>query len=289
MLKVLFQVAIVGIVVLVSVPRLPSSSLEPSREVNKEQPKAAESGVSWINGRTQVAPGRKGTIAPAAQPHPVTDVLVKPGDRVKKDQVLVKLDDDEPQADVRNKKAIVDSAKVALDEAERYLKKAEDMYKNGVYPESRYFVAVTAALKAKHDEQAAVAAWEGAKAELEHYTVTSLVDGVICWLDVHPGMVSRPGTTVWGEILDLSEIDIRFDVTPEQADQIKTGQAVQIKQMKKNGSNLAAQVVLVGITVDAGTGLVSVIARVPNPDGVLRCGEAVQVGLREDAKEPRTK
>jgi RND family efflux transporter MFP subunit len=288
MLKLLMQTAIIGVFILVSVPRLPSSSPEPSREINKGQPKAAEDGVTWISGRTQCAPGRKGTIAPVPL-HPVVEVLVKPGDRVKKEQVLVKIDDDEPQADVRNKKAMAEIAKVALDEAERYLKKAEQMYKDGVYPESRYFAALTTALKAKHDEQAAVAAWEGAKAELEHYEVVALVDGVVCWLDVHPGMVSRPGTTVWGEILDLSEIDIRFDVTPEQADQIKTGQAVQIKQMKKNGSSLPAQVVLVGITVDAGTGLVSVIARVPNPDGVLRCGEAVQVGLREDAKEPRTK
>ena len=32
-------------------------------------------------------------------------------------------------------------------------------------------------------------------------------------------MVSRPGTTVWGEILDLSEIDVRCELTAEQADQ----------------------------------------------------------------------
>ena len=48
---------------------------------------------------------------------------------------------------------------------------------------------------------------EASRAELEHYTVTAPIDGVVSWLDVHPGTVSRPGTTVWGEILDLSELE----------------------------------------------------------------------------------
>jgi multidrug resistance efflux pump len=46
--------------------------------------------------------------------HPVVDVLVEPGSRVKKGQVLVKLDDDEAQADVRNKQALLANTKIAL-------------------------------------------------------------------------------------------------------------------------------------------------------------------------------
>jgi len=283
MIKVLLQLAILTFLFLFSVPRVPSSAPESPREVNNEQSKPAEAALLWVPGRTQCAPGHKATIAPVPL-HPVVEVLVKAGDRVKQDQVLVRLDDDEPQADVRAKKALVDSAKIALEEADRYLTKAEEMYKDGVYPEARYFAARTAALKAKHDEQAAVATWESLKFELEHYEVTSQIDGVVCWLEVNPGMVSRPGTTVWGEILDLSEIDVRCEVTLEQADRISVGQDAAVKQMKKNAASLTAKVVLVGITVDPGTGLVSVVARVSNPQGVLRCGEAVQLGFADATK-----
>ena len=63
--------------------------------------------VRWqARGTTRPAPGRKGVIAPVPL-HPVIEVKVKPGDRVKKGQVLVRLDDDEPQAEVRAKKAAV--------------------------------------------------------------------------------------------------------------------------------------------------------------------------------------
>src|SRR5205085_1922077 len=53
-----------------------------------------------VPGKTQPAPGHVAIIAPAVL-HPVTDVLVQIGDHVKKGQALVKLDADEPEADVR--------------------------------------------------------------------------------------------------------------------------------------------------------------------------------------------
>jgi multidrug efflux pump subunit AcrA (membrane-fusion protein) len=88
-------------------------------------------------------------------------------------------------------------------------------------------------------------------------------------MDVHLGMVSRPGTTVWGEILDLSEIDVRCDVTPEQADRIKIGQTVEVRQKNRNATSISGQVTMIGITVDAGTGLVAIVSRVPNAEAAL--------------------
>src|SRR5204863_7855385 len=47
---------------------------------------------------------------------------------------------------------------------------------------------------------------EAAQCELEHYTVHAAIDGMISWLDVTPGTVSRAGTKVWGEVVDLREV-----------------------------------------------------------------------------------
>src|SRR5262249_41254492 len=76
------------------------------------EPADGEKGA-WVTGKTQPAPGRVARIAPTVL-HPVVEVRVKLGDRVKKTQPLVKRDDDEPQADVRAKKATHEELKAGL-------------------------------------------------------------------------------------------------------------------------------------------------------------------------------
>jgi len=213
--------------------------------------------------------------------HPVVEVLVGPGDRVKKGQVLVKLDDDEPQADVRAKKAALQNAVISLTEARRYLARTKKVYSDGAFSEKLYYAAEVAALKAEMDERTAKAILEVAEADLEHYVVIALVDGVVSWLDVSLGAVSRPGTTVWGEILDLSEIDVRCEVTPEQADRIAVGQAAEVRASWKKQVVATGRIAVVGIAAEPTSGLIPVVIRLPNTTNALRSGVPVQVRLTE--------
>jgi RND family efflux transporter MFP subunit len=284
MFKYALQLATVAFLVFFAASNVPPAT---SKSSNGQQPEAkgGEAIAFTVSGRAQCAPGKKATIAPVPL-HPVVEVRIAPGDRVKKEQKLIKLDDDEPQADVRNKLAILEAARVCQKEATRYYKRLEENYKHAAISEASFFSAMRDALKAVHDEKAAEAAVESAKAELEHYEVEAQIDGIVSWLDVYPGMVSRPGTTVWGEILDLSEIDIRCDITLDQAEKVKKGQNVEVvRQTQKNGAAFAGKVSMLGITVDAKTGLVPVLVRVANPDMVLRCGEPVQLRFAAEAKE----
>jgi multidrug resistance efflux pump len=148
-------------------------------------------------------------------------------------------------------------------------------------PEQKLQEARVSALRAEQDHRSAKAALESSKAELEHYTVVALVDGVVAWLDVHLGMVSRPGTTVWGEILDLSEIDVRCDVTSEQADRVVLGQEAQVQANGRKEVYGVGKVVVVGIAADKATGLVPVLVRLANLKGRLRCEVPVQVHFKE--------
>jgi multidrug efflux pump subunit AcrA (membrane-fusion protein) len=74
---------------------------------------SAGAGSIEVKGVTQPVPGRAATIAPAVL-HPVEEVRVAPGDRVRKGQPLVKLDDDEARADVRAKAAALAELKAGL-------------------------------------------------------------------------------------------------------------------------------------------------------------------------------
>jgi RND family efflux transporter MFP subunit len=229
-----------------------------------------------VPGRTQCVPARQALIAPVPL-HPVVEVLVAAGDRVKKGQPLVKLDDDEAQADVRAKQAALENAQINLKEAQRYLDATEKAFHKGAMPDQRYHEIRTAALKAERDERAAKALLDSAKAELEHYVVAAPIDGVISWLDARLGMVSRPGTTVWGEILDLSEIDVRTEVAADEADQVAVGQTAEVWNTSKKSLLGKGRVVFVGLAADKSTGLVPVVVRLANSEGRLRCSIPVQV------------
>jgi membrane fusion protein (multidrug efflux system) len=238
---------------------------------------AHESIVLEAWGRTQCVPKRKAILAPAAPPHPVTEVLVALGDRVKKSQPLIKLDDDEAQAELRAKQANWESAEAVLTEAKCRLEASAKGHVKGAVSEEHYHDIRTAAIKAEKDVQAAKAAHEGAKAELEHFLLTAPIDGVVDRLDVYPGTVARPGTAVWGEILDLSEIDVRCDLSTDQADQLTGQQGADVRVNGTRNFSGEGKVVFIGLSADKATGLVPVLVRLPNAEGRLRCGIAVQV------------
>lgn len=254
-------------------PRTASQTSAPKPKPHESAPAPS---LIEVTGRTQCILNRKAIIAPVPL-HPVVEVLVQPGDRVKKDQVLVKLDDDEAKADVRSKEALLEGARIGLKEARRYFGQCEKIYVTGALPEIRYHEARTAALKAESDERVAKAALDAAKAELEHYEVTAPIDGVVNSLEVHPGMVSRPGTTVWGEILDLREIDVRCELTLDQVDRVAVGQPAEVRQNGKSEKFGVGKVVFVGLSASRNTNLVPITVRLANPQERLRCDIPVQV------------
>ena len=296
------------------------------------QAQAAETGDAdnsgWLAGKTQPAHGRMAKIAPTVL-HPVVEVMVKVGDKVKKNQPLVKIDDDEPQAEVRSKKAVYEELKAGLsrlkeeprkeeqnearanlanfkacrEEAQLILDRLEPLFRSGGIAEQRYHEARHHLAKCQADEaagdarlarllrrpferevaelearvKAAAENVKNAEAELEHYTVVSQIDGIVSALDVQLGMVSRPGTTDWGEILDLSVIDVRCELSPEMADSLRTGQAAEVRANGRSTGGLGGKIAFIGIAADRKTGLIPVLVRLDNPEGRLRCYVDVKV------------
>jgi multidrug resistance efflux pump len=290
--------------------------------------RAANARVFEVAGRAQPAPGRIGQIAPAVL-HPVIEVMVAPGDRVKSGQILVKLDDDEPRADVRAKKAAVtefraslaklkampreqeraevrgalESAQEATKAARVTYDRAESLQKTEVISQRAYFEARSSLLQREANERAATARLErllrhpvaleiaemearilkaeaelaASEAEKEHYAVRAPIDGVVSWLEVKPGMVSRPGTSLWGEILDLSDIEVQCDLTPEQADEVAVGQVVEVVQERRYPARRDGSVVMVGVAADPRTARVPVRVRLTDNQWRLRSNTEVKV------------
>ncbi|HEV8071196.1 MAG TPA: efflux RND transporter periplasmic adaptor subunit [Planctomycetaceae bacterium] len=237
-------------------------------------PIVASDGSIEAMGRTQCVAGRRASIAPVPL-HPVVDVLVVQGEHVKKGQILVKLDDDEARADVRLKQALLEGAHSTANEARRFLSKARS--KQEILPEQRLHEAELAVLKAEAEQRAAQATLNSSQAELEHFSVAAAIDGIVSWLDVQPGVVSRPGTSVCGEIVDLRELDVKCELTPQQADDVALGQPVEVWGPDREGAPSIGRLIFIASVADRKSGLVPVLVRLRNSEQRLRCGVSVSV------------
>jgi multidrug resistance efflux pump len=240
---------------------------------------------------------------------------------------VIRLDDDQEQADVKVKKANLEElkaelqeleaeprqrkiaeaqadlerAQVATEETRRRLDKLEPLVSEGALPENTYREARASSAKAEKEERAAqqrlealrhqpiparvaelkakITAAEGAlelaEANLDDLTITARVAGVVSRLEAIPGLVIRPGTAIWGEIIDLSVLDVRCPVTPEQARRIKVGQGAEVRE---DGQVVGSgRVVFVDVAGDEKTGRVRVLVRLDNPEERLRCYVPVEV------------
>jgi RND family efflux transporter MFP subunit len=257
-----------------------------------------DKGLFTVPGRTRCIAANKAIIAPVPL-HPVDEIYVRVGDRVKKGDKIVRIDDDEPKADVRAKAATLEGAEIMHKEAMRLKESTDPVQKQGVLSAQRLHEILTNAKKSAADVRQAKATLEAAKFELGHYTVESPIDGIVNRLDVHLGMVSRPGTTVWGEILDLTQIDIACQLSPSQVEKLEAGQKSTVLAEngmryfgheaevlhKESAAKLGTGVIVfIGLEADA-SGNLPALVRLDNPDYKLRCEIPVQLrftGTRND-------
>jgi RND family efflux transporter MFP subunit len=224
---------------------------------------------------------RRGIIA-AAILRPVVEVLVEPGDQVKKGQPLIKLYDLEAQAKVRVREQDLKSIQAKSLYSHRNLDLADNSRGTGAIPQRSMNDLRATASSNEALVTAAEAELAQAQAELHLYTVRAAIDGEIAWLDVSPGTVSWPGAMTWGELVDLRELDVRCDLAPVQAEQVAVSQPAEILLEGKAEPAGTGKIVFIGKEAERNNGLVPVVIRIANPNQRLRAEVAVKVRFQPD-------
>jgi RND family efflux transporter MFP subunit len=255
--------------------------LPPAADAPTASAQPAPTAFQEVPGRTRCLLARRGIIASAIL-RPVVEVLVSPGDRVTKGQVLIKLFDLEPQAKVRARQNELRSIEARAEASRRNLELAERSQQTGAIPQTTYNELRGTALSNAALVRAAEAELAHAHSELKLYTITASIDGEVSWLDISPGTVTWPGTLIWGEIVDLRELDVRCDLTPAQAEQVAVGQSAEVRLEGKADAAATGKVVFVGQVADRNSGFVPVTVRVPNAQKPLRAEVPVKVRFRTD-------
>ena len=169
------------------------------------------------------------------------------GDRVKKDDVVVRLDPedlvarlDAAKASLKSEQARLTGAEASLINARLNYERLRQLYETGDVTKAELDAAEAQFLGAKSNKQVIEASIEMAKAnieqaqkDLDNTTITSPIDGIITVLNSEVGETAIVGTTntpgsVIMEVADLSEMIVKAQIDETNIAPVREGQGARV-------------------------------------------------------------
>jgi membrane fusion protein (multidrug efflux system) len=188
------------------------------------------------------------------------------GDKVKAGQILLTLIDLEEKAEL----AALD---VDLQEANRQLKRVENLAKNNVASEQLL------------DEQQAevnalIAEMNVLKTQMLALEVRAPFDGLLGLRQVSVGALVRPGDAIT-TLDDLSIIKVDFNIAEVHLPSLAIGQNIRATSIAYPGETFEGQIISIGSRVDPATRAIQIRANINNQNFKLRPGMLLQIILQK--------
>lgn len=197
----------------------------------------------------------------------VTAIEFEEGQTVERGEVLVRLENSEPLADLA-------AAKAALVDSESQYRRSSELFKNRVVSESEM-----EQLEARRDaDEAAVNA---AQARLNQTVIRAPFSGSIGLRRVSLGSIVDTSTVIT-TLDDTSTIKLDFDVPEVFLSRLEPGLTVSAKSAAWPDAAFTGRVTSIDTRVDPVSRTVKVRARLPNDDKRLRPGMFLTVTLLKD-------
>ena len=193
----------------------------------------------------------------------VRQLLVEEGARVKKGQVLVRLQDEEQ----RTALAKIQSQ---LDKAKREYERQKKMYASELISEQAF-------TQATFDVEQLDLAKEEAERQLSYTEVRAPISGTVTRRLVGLGDHVVPNQHLF-DLVDFDSIVARVHVPEKELPRLRVGQSVRISAPALGSEAVEARVTLLSPVVDPKSGTIKATVKVPNHPG-LRPGMYVDVTL----------
>jgi membrane fusion protein (multidrug efflux system) len=163
----------------------------------------------------------------AKVPGYVTEVHVREGQKVKKDEVLVEIDARDYDNTLRQVSSELTSVAARKDDSEKTYRRINDLFKRNVVTQAQFDAASSgfADVKAKWDAVSAQVAQ--AKLNLDNTKLRAPSDGFIARKSVEIGQLASPGAPLLG-FVDAHERWITANFKETDLDRIKVGAAAKI-------------------------------------------------------------
>jgi membrane fusion protein (multidrug efflux system) len=200
----------------------------------------------------------------------VTAVTFRDGERVKRGQVLVRLDDAQARADVA-------AAQAAVTESESLYNRSRELLDTQALSKSS-FDQLEATLKANRARLGA------ASARLEDTVIRAPFSGRVGLRRVSVGTLISPGDVIT-TLDDTSVIKLDFSVPENFLASLREGLTIRATAPAFPGRTFAGSVSSIDSRVDMATRSVTVRALLANEDGALKPGMFLNVSLANDERE----
>lgn len=182
--------------------------------------------------------------------------------KVKKGQVLLRIDSDDQRLAVK-------LAQVTVNEAARQVERFKKLAPSGTVAQARLDTAISELDSAKlRLEQARVA--------LRHRTVYAPFDGVIGLTDIDPGDRVTPDTLI-ATLDDRSSLFVEFSLSEDAAARIRPGELVSLAAWTIPNREFTGIVSAMGSRIDPVSRTLKLRAQIANPEDELRPGASFAV------------
>lgn len=201
----------------------------------------------------------------------VQEITVRRGERVKKGQLLARLDTADLAARLREKQSNLDSARSTLNLAQINHQKAITLTQRGIKSQT----ALDEAENAWRNARATVAAQEQqltmARKAMNDAAIYAPIDGLVADRLINPGERVAVDAKLFA-IADLDNIEVEALVPARDVPQLKLGQKVSLRVEGFGERSFEGQIDRINPTAQAGSRSIPVFVLLPNPNHVLRGG-----------------
>lgn len=212
----------------------------------------------------------------------ITEVVTDEGHPAESGDVLIKIDPERRELELKSANARLTEARASLTETRREYGRVQKLFKQNVASKAQREQAGTNLQLAQARLDAAESQLGVAERALADANVSAPFSGMVAERFVSPGEFVQVGQALV-ELVALDPIEVEFHVAEVESSLVELGQKVQVRVAPHPGRRFPAEVTLVSPTIDPVTRTLRVKASVENPGGLLRPGlfARADLGVRE--------
>lgn len=217
-----------------------------------------------VEGHGIIEPFAQGdAVISSSSPLRIETILVKAGESVEKDQLLVKLQRDK-SADME-----VEKARITKEQANVNLDRSQNLFDHGV-------IAKVSLEQAHTENDLATADYELKKKALDfalaNSEIRSPIKGYVSNVSGVVGQIADPTQPIL-RVVNITEVDAAIGIEIEDASKVQVGQAAEISIPNlPDGSIFKGLIIRSNMAIDTSTQLIHVWVRIDNNRGILKPG-----------------